>query len=137
MIPHPMYVSQKAFVLNKEGKFLTLFRTESALARPHTWDVPGGVLETGEDPEEAVRREIREEAGIEVTEVVPLTLVGEYSKRNDYVITVAYLARATDSDVTLSDEHSAYRWVSVDEFLELESSQKWMDIAEKFRNKLV
>lgn len=127
-----MFVSQKAFVFNGEGKFLTLFRTETAPTRPNTWDLPGGILETGEDPEEAVRREIREEAGIEVKEVKPLTLVGEYSMRNDYVITVAYSAHAIEGEVVLSYEHNDYKWVTAEEFMLLESSDKWKDLVQKY-----
>lgn len=51
-------------LLERTGRLLLVRRgAEPARGR---WDVPGGFLEPGEDPEQAARREIREELGIEV-----------------------------------------------------------------------
>ncbi|MET7313551.1 NUDIX domain-containing protein [Streptomyces sp. NPDC005134] len=35
--------------------------------RTDTWEIPGGGLDTGEDPLQAVRREVKEELGIDLT----------------------------------------------------------------------
>ena len=64
-------VSQKAIVINKEGRMLTLFRTETAPTRPNTWDLPGGDLDFGEDATKSVIREIQEETGLSVENVRP------------------------------------------------------------------
>ena len=56
-------VTVGAVVINEEGRVLLLkhvFRPGSG------WGIPGGFLEKGEQPEEAVRRELREETGLEV-----------------------------------------------------------------------
>ena len=52
-----------AIVLDDEGRLLLLkhvFRAGSG------WGIPGGFVEAGEQPEEAVRRELREEVGLEL-----------------------------------------------------------------------
>jgi mutator protein MutT len=59
-------VTAGALIFNDAGEVLLLkhrFRPGSG------WGIPGGFLESGEQPEEAVRRELREEVGLEVTEV--------------------------------------------------------------------
>jgi ADP-ribose pyrophosphatase YjhB (NUDIX family) len=56
-------VTAGAVVLNDEGRVLLLkhvFRPGSG------WGIPGGFLEPGEQPEDAVRRELREETGLEL-----------------------------------------------------------------------
>jgi len=56
-------VTAGAVVLNDEGRILLLkhvFRPGSG------WGIPGGFLEPGEQPEDAVRRELREETGLEL-----------------------------------------------------------------------
>ncbi len=56
-------VSAAAVIINAEGKVLLL----NHLLRPSSgWGLPGGFLNAAEQPEEAIRREIREETGMEL-----------------------------------------------------------------------
>jgi 8-oxo-dGTP diphosphatase len=59
-------VTAGAFVFDDEGRILLLeheFRADSR------WGMPGGFLEQGEQPDEALRRELREEVSLEVSDV--------------------------------------------------------------------
>src|SRR5258708_1295040 len=95
--------SQKAFVFNREGKFLTLFRTQTAPTRPNTWDLPGGDLEFGEDAVASIIREIEEEAGIAVTNMRPFDVESLINLAGDFWISIAYYAEVVGDDtVTLS-----------------------------------
>ncbi|MBI2644539.1 MAG: NUDIX hydrolase [Candidatus Wildermuthbacteria bacterium] len=55
------------FLENEEGKLLFLLRDNNPhIPFPNTWDLIGGHLEGSETPEEALRREVREEIGEEL-----------------------------------------------------------------------
>ncbi|MCG1023564.1 NUDIX hydrolase [Sutcliffiella horikoshii] len=81
-------------VLNNEGEILLQKRRDGA------WGVPGGFMELGESTEEAGRREVLEETGLEIGK---LDLVGVYSGKQHHVklpngdefypVTVAYVSR--------------------------------------------
>lgn len=59
-------VSVAAIVLNKKGELLLLNHT----MRPRfNWGIPGGFINSGEQPETSVRRELREETGIELENI--------------------------------------------------------------------
>ena len=66
-LTHPRFtVTAGALIFNDAGQILLLkhrFRAGSG------WGLPGGFIETGEQPLDALRRELREEIGLEVEEV--------------------------------------------------------------------
>ena len=55
-----------AGVMIRDGRVLLVHRSPSKRFYPDVWDLFGGHVEAGESPEEALRREAREELGIEV-----------------------------------------------------------------------
>jgi len=59
-------VSVAAIIINEDNEVLLL---DHVLRPSSNWGVPGGFLNRGEQPEEAVRRELREETGIELNNV--------------------------------------------------------------------
>jgi 8-oxo-dGTP diphosphatase len=119
-----MLLSQKAFIFNTGGKLLALRRSDTDPSRPLTWDLVGGQLEEGENLEESMRREIREEAGIEVVDLRVVDAYGSYSRTGEYWVMILYHARVKNPEIVLSYEHDQYQWISREEFLRLESSEK-------------
>jgi mutator protein MutT len=55
-----------AAIFNKEGKLLVTLRGEKAKNERGKWEIPGGSVEFGETFEQAIKREIKEELGIEI-----------------------------------------------------------------------
>lgn len=66
-----------AIIRNEAGELLLQQRTDD-----HQWTLPGGAIEPGEEPAEALIREVREETGLEV---VPLRLTGVYGGKERVV----------------------------------------------------
>ena len=117
-------VSQKAIIFNGEGKFLTIRRTETAPSNPGKWDFPGGDLDFGEDAMEGIIREIKEETGLDVEDLRPFDVESHINKEGDFWVTIAYIAKAVSDKVILSYEHDEFKWLTAEDFLELESSEK-------------
>ena len=73
------------------------------------WELPGGRLEVGETPEEALAREFSEELSLQIE---PVRLVDSYlfeviPSRNVFIVTYGCTLRG-DFNPRLSDEHSAF-----------------------------
>lgn len=117
-------VSQKAIIFNREGKILVLRRSGTALSNPGKWDFPGGDLEFGEDAIGGIIREIREETGLEVKNLNLFDVESHINKEGDFWVTIAYIAKAVSDKVILSYEHDEFKWLTAEDFLELESSEK-------------
>ena len=77
------------------------------------WEFPGGKIEPGEGPEEALVREIREELGARIAVDAYLTTI-EYDYPAFHLSMGCYLAHVTEGELTLK-EHEAARWLSRDE----------------------
>lgn len=87
--------------------------------------MPGGDLDYGEDPWNAIKREIKEESGLTVEGLKLLDVEAHVVANEDrYWITLAYVCKAASDKVILSYEHDDFKWVTPSEFLELESAPK-------------
>ena len=71
------------------------------------WEPPGGVLELGETIEDGLRREVREETGVDIS-VGPLT--GVYKNMQRGIIALVFRARATRAPFAQSPEASMVAW---------------------------
>lgn len=91
------------------------------------WGIPGGKIERSEASEEALRREILEETGLEIEDIrfalVQDSIDSPEFERPAHFILLNYIARAASPEVTLNDEAEAFRWLSADEAMKLELNQ--------------
>ena len=101
-----------AGVIEKEGRVLIVRRgANDTLAGK--WEFPGGKIEPGETAEEALRRELREELGIE-TEIGAFLCSSAYEYPHISIELLAYLVKHLSGEMTLH-VHDAAAWVLSDE----------------------
>ena len=99
-------VSAAGVITNEKGEVLLL----NHLLRPMSgWGVPGGFLESGEQPEAAFRREILEETGLELTDVTIYR--ARTLKRH---IEIIFLAKGVGEASVQSREIIELDWFTVD-----------------------
>ena len=110
-------VATKAIIKNQEGKYLVLFKSEIEDIGPNEIDIPGGRLEFGEDVEEGLKREIREELNLSVNIEGP-SRVWSLLKDDLHLVGITFLATYVEGSINLSAEHNLYRWVTKEDILE-------------------
>lgn len=76
------------------------------------WEFPGGKIEPGEIPEEAIVREIKEELDTEV-EVIELLDTVEYDYPNFHLSMGCFICKIKSGDLVLK-EHEAAKWLTKD-----------------------
>ena len=102
-------------------KGITIFATQRGYGEwKGWWEFPGGKMEPGETPEEALKREIREELSADIRVGAQLCTV-EYDYPKFHLTMHCYLC-SLQSEALHLNEHEAARWLAADE---LESVQ-WL-----------
>jgi 8-oxo-dGTP diphosphatase len=111
-----MFVGAVCALVRRDGRVLALRRSERKDAAPGIWEAVSGRLEPGEDPLEAVHREIREESRL-VVRVDPRPWAAFATDRAGVpMLIVYYVADWIAGELRLSEEHSEGRWMDADEF---------------------
>ena len=121
---HPPLVTVGALIFDSAQRVL-MVRTHKW---SNLWGIPGGKVKWGETCVEAVRRELKEETNLEVTDI-EFVLVQDciHSKefyRDAHFVLLNYTCRcAGESAVRLNDEAREFRWLRLDGALQLPLNQ--------------
>ncbi len=100
------------------------------------WDFPKGHIEKGEKPEEAAKREIREETGIKVIKFIEgfketIKYFFKWKGQSIFKIAVFYLAETKTNRVKISWEHLGFKWLPYEEALKQLTFKNAKEILEK------
>lgn len=121
-----------AAILIKDGKIL-IAKRKADDRQANKWEFPGGTVEQDETPEACLKREIREEFGINVS-------VGRFFGESVYhydhcsIKLLTYRAHWESGSIT-SKDHSDYRWVPAEQLTRYDFAPADIPIVEKLRHK--
>ncbi|RLE45477.1 ADP-ribose pyrophosphatase [Candidatus Woesearchaeota archaeon] len=104
-----------ALIFNPEGKIF--------LMKSHKWKnkyvIPGGHVELGEKIEKALKREIKEETGLDIYDIEFICfqefIYGDEFWKKRHFIFFDFACKTNSTKATLNSEGQAYVWASLDE----------------------
>ena len=102
---------------NKEGKYLILKRSSEKYGTfGDMWDIPGGRIEPGTELLENLKREIREETGLELSSEPKLIYAQDILRHADkHVVRLTYLASSGGEVLLDISENVEYKWLTREE----------------------
>lgn len=107
-----------AVIQNSAGEILACQRSAST-SHPGKWEFPGGKVEPDESPEAAIKREIVEELGVNITIIKSLTTVNH--NYPDFAIALQpFLCSLTETETPTALEHAQIKWISPSEATDLD-----------------
>ena len=108
-----------ALIFNQEGKIF--------LMKSHKWRnkyvIPGGHVELGEKIEDSLKREIKEETGLDIHNIKFICfqefIFGEGFWKKRHFIFFDYSCKTSSTNVVLNSEGQEFVWVTLEEALKL------------------
>lgn len=112
-----LQVGVKVLLKNDEGKILLVKRTPQTYGKTSgSWDIVGGRIEPGSGLIENLRREIREEAQLEMTSEPRLIAAQDIMPTAEkHVVRLTYTAHTRGEPILDMAENCEYRWLSLEE----------------------
>lgn len=116
-------------IVVKDGKYLVMQRSPNEKKFPSRWTVPGGKLTTDDyvtlpkdTPdywynvlERTLRREVKEEAGIEIKNIRYVTSLADAREGDDPSLVISCLADYDSGNVAMDHSMTDFHWISVEE----------------------
>lgn len=120
------HITVKAIVIYNQ-KVLILKKATSSTDGLGYWELPGGGLEYGETPHQALIRELKEETNLDIKIIKPVYTFTAIRK-NYQTVGIGFLALPTSDNVKISFEHTDYKFVNYNELKDYLNKTIYNDI---------
>jgi len=128
-----LQVGVKILLKNKDRKYLVVRR--SAEKYPEVgakWDIVGGRINLGLSLIENLKREVKEETGLEIIYEPKLITAQDILKGDKHIVRLTYTGFAS-GEVKLDEEATEYKWLTLEEISKLEPLDKYFkEVMSKF-----
>lgn len=109
----------RALITDGHGRFLILKRADHEKTNKGRWEIPGGKMDTGESFDMSLKREVLEETGLSIKLLHPAGTAEQVLPALN-AVQLVMRTRPISGGVSLSSEHSAYKWAGLEEIGNLE-----------------
>jgi len=101
----------KVVIFNENGEVLVLKRANDMKWNPNKWDLPGGMVKKEESAEQAAKREVKEETGLSIKDII------EVGNVNQITVFEASI-ESGDKEIKLDDENEDHDWADPEKMSE-------------------
>lgn len=119
-------------IQRNDGKFLITKRVKTKAWAPGWWEVSGGAAMAGEESQDAIKREIREETGLDVSQAegglaYTYKRINPEEKDNYFVDVYRFTLDFAESDIVLQEgETDGYRLATLEEIQQIAKDGKFL-----------
>ena len=109
------------YIPTNDGLLFLLLKRAKTKMYEHIWQGVAGKIEKGEKSWETAKRELKEETGLKPNKMFIVDHVSKFYEQIDDRINLVpvFGIEVNKQEVVLSNEHSEYKWVTIDEALDL------------------
>lgn len=135
MSDKPFRLAVRAVIHDDQGQCLLIRRSNVCKAFVGTWEWPGGKADPGETFDVAVKREVREETGLEI-ELTGVAGAFHIEMAQQHLAVLCMEAVPCGGVLHLSEEHDQSAWVAVAELLDWKLTDGFWEFAETYVKRL-
>lgn len=125
-------------LIEKGGKFLLGKKSDNIGPYPNTWHIPGGGIDLDKEScDEALRREMKEEAGIEIDNIQNVGFDEDYEPNKHgemtHYIFLDFRATCVSEKINVGDDMNSLQWIKKEELKKLNLNKPTIRLLKKLK----